>query len=395
MLIQKITLTNLLSFRQSELELQPLNVLIGPNGSGKSNLLEAISLLQAAPRDLPAAVRRGGGVSEWLWKGEESTAQATVEAVLDNPQGATSLRYLLTFAERGQAFDIVEERLETAEPLGRHDRPYLFFEVQNGQGVLNVKPAGSSGRTPQRRRLEPDSLTPGQSVLRERRDPEQYPELTDLARRFDAIRLYREWAFGYDTAPRRPQPADGPSAFLEEEASNLALVLNRLERGPSIARIEAALKNFYEPFDRFSVQVEGGTAQLFLREKGLTSLVPATRISDGTLRFLCLLSVLCHPQPPPLIGLEEPELGLHPEAIPLVAELLQEASNRTQLIVTTHSDALVDELSSGPEAVVVVARDFDGGTVFRRLEPDGMAIWLENYRLGELWRKGELGGTRW
>ena len=122
--------------------------------------------------------------------------------------------------------------------------------------------------------------------------------------------------------------------------------------------------------------------------------MPATRLSDGTLRYLCLLAILCDPDPPPVICIEEPELGLHPDILPKLADLLIEASQRTQLIVTTHSDILVDAMTDRPEAVVVCEKH-NGCTRMRRLGKDKLAVWLEQYRLGQLWLKGELGGTRW
>jgi predicted ATPase len=112
------------------------------------------------------------------------------------------------------------------------------------------------------------------------------------------------------------------------------------------------------------------------------------------LRYLCLLAVLCHPNPPPLICIEEPELGLHPDVLPTLATLLKEASTRTQLIVTTHSDVLVDSMSDQPEAVLVAEKS-DTGTTLTRLDGKKLKPWLEKYRLGQLWTRGEIGGTRW
>ena len=129
--------------------------------------------------------------------------------------------------------------------------------------------------------------------------------------------------------------------------------------------------------------------------RSLSQPTPSNRLSDGTLKFLCLLAVLLNPQPPPLICIEEPELGLHPDALSLVAEALAEASERTQLIVTTHSPALVDAFSGRPEAVVVCERVSHGASELRRLSRKQLDIWLERYSLGELWRKGEIGGNRW
>ena len=155
------------------------------------------------------------------------------------------------------------------------------------------------------------------------------------------------------------------------------------------------LKNADESIEDFSTKVLGGTIQLFLHYSGLKSPVPATRLSDGTVRYLCLLAVLCHPAPPPLVCLEEPELGLHPDLLPGLADLLVEASHRMQLIVTTHSDALVDGLTKVPEAVIVCEKR-NRSTVMGRRTSDELAKWLkEDYGLGQLWRSGEIGGNRW
>lgn len=122
--------------------------------------------------------------------------------------------------------------------------------------------------------------------------------------------------------------------------------------------------------------------------------IPATRLSDGTLRYLCLLAILYHPTPPPLICLEEPEIGLHPDLISSLAEMLKEASQRTQIIVTTHSDLLVSKFSDQPEAIVVCERTPDG-TTLERLDAKKLELWLEEYSLGEVWMRGGIGGTRW
>jgi predicted ATPase len=126
----------------------------------------------------------------------------------------------------------------------------------------------------------------------------------------------------------------------------------------------------------------------------LNAAIPATRLSDGTLRFLCLLVILLHPEPPPLICIEEPELGLHPDVLPVVSDLLKEAGERTQLIITTHSADLIDELSDMPEAVLVCEK-IEGATQINRLNPEELSIWLKDYSLGKLWQRGDIGGNRW
>lgn len=387
MLINSIQLTNFLSFGEPSdvVSLRSLNMVIGPNGSGKSNLLESIELLKGAPKDLTTPIRDGGGIRDWLWKGSKTPPVAAVEAVIRYPKGPQSLRYRLAFTEVGQRFEIVDERIENETAQPNMPQPYFHYKFQHGHGVLNVK-----GKA---RRLQHEDIDPAQSILSQRRDPDQYPEITYLGQTLSKIRLYREWSFGRYTAPRMPQKADLPNDTLEGDCSNLGLVLNRLRRDPAVkAILLKSLQALYEGIDDYDVQIEGGTVQVFFHEGART--IPATRLSDGTLRYLCLLAILCHPEPPPLVCIEEPELGLHPDVLPHVGALLKAASQRCQLIVTTHSDVLVDAMSDIPDAVLVAEKSA-GGTKLRRLDPDALKPWLEKYRLGTLWTRGDLGGTRW
>jgi len=386
-MIKSITLTNFLSYgpTASPVELRALNVIIGPNGSGKSNLVESLELLRATPKDLLTPVRDGGGVRDWLWKGAAKPPTAKIDAVIDYPQGPVSLRYVLGFTEVGQRFAIVDERIENESPDDGHKNPYLYYRFENGHGVLDVKN--------KKRHLHHEDIDPDASILAQRKDPDQYPELTHLGNTFAKMRIYRQWCFGRYTVPRLPQKADLPNEYLEPDASNLGLVLNRHRREHAVKkRLLQALNALYEGIDDFDVQIEGGTVQVFFHEGRYT--IPATRLSDGTLRYLCLLAILCHPKPGPLICIEEPELGLHPDVLPTLADLLKEASERTQLIVTTHSDVLVDALTDMPEAVLVAGRSESGSTL-ERLNQEKLKPWLEKYRLGQLWTRGEIGGTRW
>ena len=387
MLIRHIRQTNLLSFGPDSggLELKRLNVLIGPNGSGKSNLLEGIDILRSAPRDLAAPIREGGGIHDWIWRGKPH-GTAHIEAILENPQGPQALRYRLGFAERGQRFELIEERIENEHSDKGREKPYIYYERSDGYAFII-----HTGKI--RLDLHPEGIKLEQSILAQRKDPDHYPEVTYLGEALSHIRIYREWSLGRDTPPRLPQKADLPNDFLQEDGKNLALVLNSFQGKPAVKRrLLDALSKFYEGITDFHISIEGSTVQLFLQEGDVV--IPATRLSDGTLRYLCLLAVLCHPQPPPLICIEEPELGLHPDILPTVGKLLLEASERSQLIVTTHSDMLVDALTNEWWSIVVCEKH-EGQTVMRRLDEEKMAVWLENYRLGELWSSGEIGGNPW
>ncbi|MHB9130364.1 MAG: AAA family ATPase [Armatimonadota bacterium] len=401
--IREITLRNILSFgpETPPLTLGALNVLIGPNGSGKSNLLEAIGLLRATAGDFQRAViLYAGGVDEWIWKGAPDNP-ASVEVVVNNPtwlrqydqpeewlnlpEDARLLRHGLSFAKEDIGFHIEDEYIETAVRIPNAMDAWKYYHYDSGSPVILA--AGEL------QVISPGSLSPANSILSQRKDPERYPEISYIAGIYEKIRLYREWPFGRNAVFRGPQKADMRNDRLEENYSNLGLYLNKLRRNPKAKRaILIALRDLYEGLTDFDVSVEAGTVQVFFTENDFT--IPATRLSDGTLRYLFLSSVLNDPEPPPLICIEEPELGLHPDILPKLADLLVSASERTQLIVTTHSDILVDALSTRPEAVIVCEKH-EGQTTMRRLDSDALVGWLEKYTLGQLWTRGELGGTRW
>ncbi len=392
-LLRSLHLQNFLSFGPNtpELALGPLNLLIGANGSGKSNLIEAVCLVRSSPTSLANTLRQGGGVQEWIWKGDDKGI-ASVGAVIAGRKGQQSLRHVIEFKPENQLFHLCDERIENEHPDLGEEVPYFFYKYQDGRPVVNVwgKRRDQKRET---RELKRETVDADSSILAQRKDPEQYPEITHLGQQYGGIRAYREWAFGRNTIFRVPQRADMRNDRLEEDFSNLGLFLNRMRRSPD-AKNEMLryLHDLYEGVDDFETSIEGGSVQVFFSEGSFS--IPATRLSDGTLRYLCLLAILCDPNPPPLICIEEPELGLHPDILPKIADLLVEASRRTQLIVTTHSDILVDAMTERPEAVVVCEK-YDGQTQMKRLSTDDLGVWLEKYRLGQLWTRGDLGGTRW
>lgn len=192
---------------------------------------------------------------------------------------------------------------------------------------------------------------------------------------------------------RLPERTDEQNIFLEKDFRNWNMILNRLSNDLATKqRILDALRDLRQGIADYHSFVAENTVQLLLQENGYS--IPATRLSDGTLHFLCLLTILCDPAPPPLVCIEEPELGLHPDILPTLSELLREAASRTQLIVTTHSADLVDLFSDEPDAVIVVENQ-QGVSTLNRLSREELAPWLEDYCLGQLWMSGEIGGTRW
>ena len=366
-------------------------MLIGPNGAGKSNLVDAIGLLRAAPTDIATPIRESGGVADWIWHGEPIASCARVDVDVANPAGPQPLRYGLEFAAQGaqgKSFQILNERLAEPPPASGDDKPWVCFEADSQHATVYCRETADGGNEP-----SGIDFAGHESVLALLKNPDLHPEITDVGREFGRMRLYRHLHVGRDAPMRLPQRSDAPNNVLAEDGRNLGLVLNRLSRSLDVKqRLLKALRNLYAKLSDFhvNVNIEYSTVQVFIQEGNVS--VPATRLSDGTLHYLCLLAVLCDPTPSPLVCIEEPELGLHPDAVSSLADLLVEASDRTQLVVTTHSDALVSALTGQPHAIVTCERGVSG-TELRRLDPKKLASWLEEYRLGDLWRMGELGAN--
>ena len=384
---ESIHLKGFLSFTpdSESITLEPLNVLVGPNGSGKSNLIEAFELLRATPNDLAQAIRDGGGPSQWIWKGDKEAKSAQVDTVIGSAPTNRPLRYKLAFAESANRIEVTDEVIEDAIPASPGAPNELFYyRLQNGRASINF-----GGRSI--REIPRESLVPDQSVLSQRKDPDTYPELTWLAQSFAQISTMREWTFGRYTDLRKPQLASLPNDRPLPNCANLANVINKIEHvhGREFERI---LQRYLPRFSRITTLTEGGTVQFFIHEKNLAKPIPAERISDGTLRFIAIIAALLVEHPPTLLCIEEPELGQHPFAVALIADLLKEASKRMQIIVTTHSDALVSALGDEPQSLMVCENN-GFGTEIQRIDPDKMKDWLDRYSLGDLWRSGEIGGN--
>lgn len=393
--IKTIRLDNILSYGpdSGEFSLEPLNVLIGPNASGKSNLIEIIALLASTPRDFQHRILLGGGAHEWIWKGSEQLGISTIEVTTESIW--EPIRYRLSFTETAQRFVLVDEVIEQATPPIDSNLPYQYYRYQAGNPTINLlsKPDDKSGPEYYMSDIPPGEIDIESSRLSQRQGAN--PELTYLAHCFASISFYRKRDFSINETPRQPGRLDSPRSFLSESGHNLSSVLSSLLKEPDMKiNIMSKMKRFYPNINDIVFDSVGNSIQTYFHESSLSHAIPATRMSDGSLRYLCLLAILCHPNPPSVICIEEPEVDLHPDIISETADLLIEASKRSQIIVTTHSDILVDAFTDIPESIVICDKQ-DGTTKLRRLSKGEIDSWLEDYRLGEIWMSGQIGGTRW
>lgn len=357
--VSRLQVKGFKSIRDMDLELKPLNVLIGANGAGKSNLISVFELLNQLVRsNLQLHVSRCGGANSLLHFGRKSTDQIVITASFGRNDYGCSLVPTdddnLVFADEWCAY----------QGEG-YSRPY---HVPLGAGQRETRLHDEARRYPGR-------------------------VATYVVAAMQSWRVYHF----HDTSTSAKVKTTGninDNATLRDDAANLAAYLYLLQshHASIYDGIVAAIRMVAPFFDDFTLSPDRrdpDKIRLEWRERGSDDYFNAHALSDGTLRFMCLATLLQMPDPPATILIDEPELGLHPYAISVLAALLRSASQRTQVIVSTQSVTLVNQFA--PEEVIVVDRE-EGSSVFRRLETNQLGSWLDEYTLGDLWEKNLLGG---
>jgi len=356
-MLNRVRVDGFKSIRHLDLDLGSLNVLIGANGSGKSNFVEVFELLQnLTQQHLQQYIGIAGGATRLLYLG----AKLTKEIALGFEFGPNSYSCRLS---------------PTAE-----DRVIFLDETCTfqGDGYPTAYHSFSTGQT--------ESTLPEEDVL------QKFP----VARLWHRMNDWVVYHF-HDTsrlAPVKTTNSIHDTAALRSDAGNLAAYLyflhdHALDSYKNIRDAIRMVAPFFDDFVLHPVPENADTIRLEWRQKGTDMYMDASSLSDGTLRFMCLATLLLQPQLPSTILLDEPELGLHPYAIDILGSLLRSASTRAQVIVATQSVTLVDQFEVGD---IIVADRKNQESTFTRPDAAALASWLKDYSLGELWEKNVLGG---
>ena len=367
--LDKLTIKGFKSIRNLEnFELKSLNVLIGANGSGKSNFVDFFRMMRAMmglslpdiPRaSLQAYIGDGGGSDDFLFNGPKVTKLIEIETMFGN----NGYRFKLA-PTPGETFIINdEERYYAGGERG-------WWEMGGGYSEPELL-----------REKDRKGITGGRSVA-------SYV--------YEAIESWKIYHF-HDTSkfsPMRRSETVDDYKYLRFDGANIAPFLYHLKdnNNNTYGQIVDTIRMVTPFFDDFVLKPDKkDKVKLLWRQKGSDYPLKPYHLSDGTLRFICLTTSLLQPEPPSTIIIDEPELGLHPYAIEILAELIQSqsSSKRMQIIISTQSPALVDNFE--PEDIVVVNRK-DGASTFQRLNGDDLSMWLEDYSLGDLWRKNIVTG---
>lgn len=361
--LRRVILKGFKSINSMDLELRALNVLIGANGAGKSNLVSFFKMLnEMMGGRLQQYIAATGRAQSLLHFGPKVTPQVEARLEFEVENG------LDTYALR--LFHAVGDTLIFADES-------LSF-LQTGYTKPKLLPLGS-GHQETRLAQEADRGEPTAKVFRH------------------LLNRCRVYHF-HDTSPTarvRQYCYLGDNRWLMPDAGNLAAFLRRLreESATAYQRIVSTIRLIAPFFDDFEIEPPGTGSDVILnwREKGSDQVFGPHQLSDGTLRAICLITLLMQPENelPELIIVDEPELGLHPYALNVIAALFKRAAHHTQLLVGTQSSSFLDNFDA--EDVVVVHRE-GRESRFARLDPAALESWLDEYSLGEVWEKNVIGG---
>jgi predicted ATPase len=368
MKLDRIELNGFKSIRKLELDLSSLNILIGANGTGKSNFINLFELLNnIVEGNFQLAVAIAGGAESFLYYGQKVTEKIQVKLVFG--QNA----YRCTWLPAVDGTLVFGEEICFYKSQG-YDTPYTYSA---GSGHKESKLSGLAQYTP---------------VM-------HYPKNVE-AHVLESLKSWKVYHF-HDTSSSSPikKPRDiNDNIYLRPDASNLAPFLYMLKRTKkdhyeAIRDTIRLVTPFFEDFNLRPNPENKNIISLEWQEKGSDFPFQAYHLSDGTLRFICLATLLLQPQLPSTILIDEPELGLHPYAIAILASLMRSAAERTQIIVSTQSTSLVNQFEA-EDLLIVERREKNNKyeTIIDRINPERLSSWLEEYALGELWEKNVLGG---
>jgi predicted ATPase len=393
--LKKITFKGYKSFYdETTVELGNLNILIGANQSGKSNFLDLLEFLsEAANKELANAVARRGGIDDLLNWGINADnfhikMWLDLRETLNSKFGSTHTRdpefvFSLRLSKVRHSYEIREEILQN-EPSFYLNADSNKWEIVDDKGVDN----GSATRT-NKSELAISTLDVRYyqvSFVKDYLSNVLVYDVFDTMRGSDIRQSVIVGKHFSETFPTQLMKGGG----------NLSNVLHTLQNGSDyqadLEEYEFTLKRAFPTFEglKFPSAGEHGKIIASWKDSRYEKYIPLSSLSDGTLRFMCLLAVLYDPNPPSLICIDEPEVGLHPDMLRLLAAVIHETAQRTQVIISTHSPDLLTYLKS-PESVLICESE-NGKSRITKPKPEELTVFLEEYTMGELWKSGTIGG---
>jgi len=362
-MLKRLTLHGFKSIKTMDIEFHPLNILIGANGAGKSNLISFFKMLnEMMARRLQQYIAASGRAQSLLHFGSKKTPQIEAKLEFELENGVDTYHMRL-FHAAGDTLMFAQETLSFLETAWVHPR---VDELGAGHQETQINQAAEEGQ----------------------------PTAKTLRYLLNRCRVYH-FHDTSSTADVRQSCYVGDSRWLMPDAGNLAALLLRLRdenSGLAYQRIIATIRLIAPFFDDFVLEPDASNRVILnWIEQGSDRVFGPHQFSDGTLRAICLATLLLQPKSelPELIIVDEPELGLHPYALNIVADLLSQAALHTQILVSTQSSSFLDNFD--PNDLITVHRE-GKESQFRRLNSRDLEVWLDEYSLGDIWEKNVIGG---
>lgn len=393
-MIKSIRLQNFFGFQDCTVNLEKgANVLIGINGSGKSNFLKAFYLMENA------MIRRLNSQINRTWRGIDDLLNKTGStdfAEISFQIAPRSFASIISSNNVSLSYSIQIERFQQADY--RLHETAQFFEGGTGVPIFSISNGKSSfwvakGKTLDAGKIQSSEFAK-ESILFSHLADDIVPYFSTIKDEFSGIVCYS----GFDTLEDSQMRKSAPPILdeqLDAWGDNLVSVLNNLKVNyrEGFKKIEDCLKVVNPNFDEIEFIHSNNQLELSLIEKNLGSRVSPQHVSDGTLRFLCLMVILYNPNRGSVVCIDEPETGLHPDMIRTVAEAIKFAAETSQVIVSTHSTELLNHFDL--ENVRVFEKDENNATVVNQFTSVEFSDFMDRYMVGQLWRQGHLGGNRW
>lgn len=387
-MLKSLRLSNFLSFAPDapSIELRSLNVLIGANGSGKTNFLKALRVLQATTYNFMSYLNQENTFDEWRHRfSGDHTLPIAIDAHFEIPVDRLNvdLNHRIELRNHGKNTAFFETTVKNDGSVGKIQK--LFEESTSGQQYLSQN--GTLDL------LETDDDDRRLSIIERAARMNGQTSFKYLNRFLRGFRLYDSWVFGPNNIMRASQKHVSSEPLYEPDYSNFLSILHDLNEHPQEQRsFMKFVQEILPDLENVFPKIRSTALDPFFVQNGVT--MSMRHLSDGTLRYIFLGALLHHPTLPSIVCIEEPELGLHPDMLRSVIDLIKKASARAQIIITTHSDLVLDMFSDTPESILVFDREEEKTTV-SRLSQAELGDSLERYSLGDYWLRGGIGGKRW
>lgn len=358
-MIRELHIKGYKSIKDQKVQLTPINLLIGANGAGKTNFISIFSLIRNLyEKNLQEYIAVKGGSDSFFYMGKKVTERIEID---------------MYFAENGNP------------PHNRFD-----FRLIEAQDTLLIQSLGTAFFN-NVWHLNTYEKNVKESNFKNLKHSQAY-WVNQLLKDFEVYHFH-------DTSERasiKGKNRIDDNHVLRRDGGNIAAFLYMLKETENksflkIEKIVSSISPFFQGFYLEPDRLNCNLIQLQWKQAGMYDTYFNTyQLSDGTLRFICLATLLLQPNPPGTIIIDEPELGLHPMAINKLAELIKIASHKSQIIVSTQSTTLLDQFDAND---IICINHYNNSTIFNRLKKEELSSWLEDYSLGEIWEKNVFGAN--